>query len=94
RLGVMTAELTKLGASIKETEDGFVIEGAQALTGATVDGHDDHRLSMSLVVAGLAASGDTTVLDARCASDSFPGYAETMASLGADVSVKDLRVAL
>ena len=66
----------------------------QTLTGATVDGHDDHRLSMSLVVAGLAASGETTVLDARCASDSFPGYAETMASLGADVVVKDLRVAL
>jgi 3-phosphoshikimate 1-carboxyvinyltransferase len=94
RLAVMTAELSKLGAAINETEDGFVIEGAQQLSGATVDGHDDHRLSMSLVVAGLAARGETTVLDARCASDSFPGYAETMVSLGADVSVKDLRVTL
>ncbi len=91
RLAVMTAELTKLGASISETDDGFVIKGVQSLTGATVDGHDDHRLSMSLVVAGLVASGETTVLDARCASDSFPGYAETMASLGADVIVRDLR---
>ncbi len=92
RLAVMTAELTKLGAAITETEDGFVISGVQMLTGATVDGHDDHRLSMSLVVAGLAAGGTTTVLDAECAADSFPGYAETMASLGADVVVKDLRV--
>ncbi len=92
RLAVMTAELTKLGAQITETEDGFVITGAQSLAGTTVDGHDDHRLSMSLVVAGLVASGATTVLDARCAADSFPGYAETMASLGADVVVKDLRV--
>ena len=91
RLAVMTAELAKLGATITETEDGFVIDGVQALTGATVDGHDDHRLSMSLVVAGLNAAGTTTVLDARCASDSFPGYAETLASLGADVVVKDLR---
>ena len=49
---------------------------------------------MSLVVAGLAAGGETTVLDARCASDSFPGYAETMSSLGADVVIKDLRVAM
>ena len=55
RLAVMTAELTKLGAKITETADGFVIKGAQTLTGATVDGHDDHRLSMSLVVAGLVA---------------------------------------
>ncbi len=92
RLAVMTAELAKLGATITETEDGFVIDGVQVLTGATVDGHDDHRLSMSLVVAGLNAAGTTTVLDARCASDSFPGYAETLASLGADVVVKDLRV--
>ncbi len=92
RLAVMTAELTKLGALVSETADGFVIDGTQALAGATVDGHDDHRLSMSLVVAGLAAVGETTVMDARCAADSFPGYAETMASLGADVVVKDLRV--
>ncbi|MFN8562753.1 MAG: 3-phosphoshikimate 1-carboxyvinyltransferase [Anaerolineae bacterium] len=62
----------QIGAKIAETEDGFVIDGVQALTGATVDGHDDHRLSMSLVVAGLGARGETTVLDARCASDSFP----------------------
>lgn len=92
RLAVMTAELTKLGAKITETEDGFVIDGVQTLMGATVEGHDDHRLSMSLVVAGMAAKGETTVLDARCASDSFPGYADTMVSLGADVVVKDLRV--
>jgi len=92
RLAVMTAELTKLGANITETADGFVIKGAQTLTGATVDGHDDHRLSMSLVVAGLVAQGETTVLDAECAADSFPGYAETMGSLGADVIVRDLRV--
>jgi 3-phosphoshikimate 1-carboxyvinyltransferase len=92
RLAVMTAELVKLGAQITETEDGFIIDGAQALKATTVDGHDDHRLSMSLAVAGLVAEGSTTVLDAECAADSFPGYAETMTSLGADVVVKDLRV--
>jgi 3-phosphoshikimate 1-carboxyvinyltransferase len=92
RLAVMTAELVKLGAQITETEDGFIIDGAQVLKAATVDGHDDHRLSMSLAVAGLVAEGSTTVLDAECAADSFPGYAETMTSLGADVVVKDLRV--
>jgi 5-enolpyruvylshikimate-3-phosphate synthase len=55
-----------------------------------VDGRDDHRISMSLVVAGLGASGSTTVLDARCASDSFPGYAETMRLLNADVHVSPI----
>lgn len=88
RLAVMTIELTKMGAVIDETPDGFIIEGVQTLHGATVEGHDDHRISMSLVAAALAAEGESTVIDARCASDSFPGYAETLARLGAAVSVR------
>lgn len=90
RLAVMTTELAKLGAQIEETADGFRIKGAQKLNGTTVDGHDDHRIAMSLTIAGLMAKGETTVLDAECASDSFPGYAETLAKLGADVAVKAL----
>jgi 3-phosphoshikimate 1-carboxyvinyltransferase len=82
RLAVMTAELRKLGAEITETEDGFIIDGPQRLTGARVDGHDDHRVAMSMTIAGLAASGQTIVDDARCAGDSFPGFAETVARLG------------
>ncbi|MCC6612007.1 MAG: 3-phosphoshikimate 1-carboxyvinyltransferase [Anaerolineae bacterium] len=92
RLAVMTAELTKLGAQIEEQADGFMLVGPQTLHGAPVDGHDDHRIAMSLVVAGLCADGDTVVNDARCASDSFPGYAETLAKLGADVAVRAVEV--
>jgi 3-phosphoshikimate 1-carboxyvinyltransferase len=87
RLAVMTAELRKLGADITETKDGFAITGPQALTAGIVDGHDDHRIAMSLAVTGLVAEGQVTVLDARCAGDSFPGFAETLVSLGADVRV-------
>jgi 3-phosphoshikimate 1-carboxyvinyltransferase len=87
RLAVMKAELSKMGAKIAETEDGFSLTGPQNLKGATVYGCDDHRISMSLVVAGLAADGNTTVMDARCASDSFPGYTETLQRLGANVRV-------
>ena len=82
RLAVMTAELRKLGAEITETEDGFIIEGPQQLTGAQVDGHDDHRVAMSLTIAGLVAAEGTIVDDARCAGDSFPGFAGTLAHLG------------
>jgi 3-phosphoshikimate 1-carboxyvinyltransferase len=89
RLAVMAAELSKLGAQITETPDGFVIRGAQGLNGAVVDGHDDHRVAMSLTIAGMAAEGETTVMDARCAGDSFPGFVETLAGLGADTVVKN-----
>ncbi|MEO8610659.1 MAG: 3-phosphoshikimate 1-carboxyvinyltransferase [Chloroflexota bacterium] len=90
RISVMAAELAKLGAQITETPDGFIIRGPQKLKAATVEGHDDHRVSMSLSVAGLAADGETTILDARCAGDSFPGFAETLAGLGAIIAVKEL----
>ena len=90
RLKVMTGELSALGAAITETDDGFYLFGPQQLAGAKVDGRDDHRISMSLVVAGLGANGQTTVLDAECAADSFPGFADTLQRLGADVTIHEL----
>lgn len=83
RLAVMTAELQKLGAVITETDDGFIIDGGQTLQGATVDGHDDHRIAMSGALAGLIATGETVVRDAKCAGDSFPGFAEVLRQIGA-----------
>jgi 3-phosphoshikimate 1-carboxyvinyltransferase len=41
---------------------------------------------MSLVVAGLAAAGGNTVVsDAGCIDVSFPGFAELLGGLGADI---------
>ncbi len=82
RIAVMAQELRKLGADIEEYDDGFKISGNQALTGAVVDGHDDHRVAMSLTVAGLCAAEMTQVTDAACARDSFPGFVETLQTLG------------
>ena len=83
RIAVMAAELCKLGAVIEEREDGFRIVGPQVLSGGQVDGHDDHRIAMSLTVAGLSSAEGALVTDAACADDSFPGFAETLQRLGA-----------
>lgn len=85
RIAVMAAELRKLGAVITELDDGFVIEGPQRLMGAVVDGHDDHRVAMSMSVAGLVADEQTIVTDSACAGDSFPGFTQTLADLGAQL---------
>ncbi len=82
RLAVMSVELRRLGAEINETEDGFHIKGPQRLDGAVVDGHDDHRVAMSLIVAGLIADEQTVITDSKCAGDSFPGFVETLSDLG------------
>lgn len=89
RIAVTAGELRKLGVVITETDDGFRIMGPQRLTGAVVDSHDDHRIAMSMAVAGLIASGETTILDAGCAADSFPGFAATVRRIGGNVDEYD-----
>jgi 3-phosphoshikimate 1-carboxyvinyltransferase len=89
RIAVMAGELRKLGATVQELEDGFSMIGPQVLKGGVVDGHDDHRIAMSMVVAGLLAMGETIVEDAWCINDSFPGFVETLQTLGADVQWVD-----
>lgn len=89
RIAVMAAELRKLGAVIEEREDGFRVLGPQRLHGAHVEGHDDHRVAMSLAIAGMVAEGETIVHDARCARDSFPGFTATVAGLGGRIEAYD-----
>ena len=83
RLAVMAAALRQMGAKLEERADGFVMRGPQRLRGARLDSHDDHRIAMSLATAGLLAEGATLIDGADCARDSFPGFAATMAGLGA-----------
>ncbi|MFN8482506.1 MAG: 3-phosphoshikimate 1-carboxyvinyltransferase [Anaerolineae bacterium] len=87
RIATTAAELRRLGAAIDETPDGFVVHGPTALRGAEVSSHGDHRLAMALAVAGLAASGETTVADTECISDSFPNFVAVLRALGADIEV-------
>lgn len=85
RISVLAGELHKLGVEMSESPDGFSVAGPMRLFGGEVDSHDDHRLGMSLAVAGLITHGLTLVHDAGCIADSFPGFVEMMQSLGANM---------
>jgi 3-phosphoshikimate 1-carboxyvinyltransferase len=85
RIASLTLELRKLGAQIEERPDGFCIAGPTRLHGAVVDSHGDHRLAMSLAVAGLIADGDTTITHAEAYRESFPNFVELMRSLGGQI---------
>lgn len=74
RIASMASELLKMGAAIEELEDGLVIEGAEELQPASVDSHGDHRIAMSLAIAGLTAKGQTTISDTDCVNTSFPEF--------------------
>jgi UDP-N-acetylglucosamine 1-carboxyvinyltransferase len=53
-------ELARLGAKIRLDGDMAIIEGVGQLTGAQVMA-TDLRASVAMVIAGLAAEGETTV---------------------------------
>lgn len=89
RISMLAGELGKMGATVTEHGDGFSLTGPVQLRGTEVDSHGDHRLAMALAIAGLVADGSTTVRDAGCIADSFPGFVETMQHLGADMAWLD-----
>jgi 3-phosphoshikimate 1-carboxyvinyltransferase len=74
RIAAMAAELRKMGATVKELPDGMEITGMESLAGAVCESHGDHRIAMSLAVAGLAARGETVVRDTEWVETSFPGF--------------------
>lgn len=82
RIAALVRELRKMGAQIEEHSDGFTIAGPTPLHGARVSAHNDHRLAMSLAVAGLIARGETCIQGWGCVKDSFPRFEETLAQVG------------
>ena len=89
RIATTVEQLTRLGASIEATDDGMIIHGRGAgkgmLQGAECESHGDHRLAMSMAVAGLLADGETTVHGAADASVSYPEFWQDLDLLLQDV---------
>jgi len=81
RIATVASELSRLGAKIEPLPDGMVIYGGTHLSGTEVDSHLDHRLAMSLAIAGLIAKGETTINHARTAQVSYPAFWQTLEQL-------------
>lgn len=74
RITAMATELSKMGAKIRETDDGMVIDGPTKLQGTVVESYGDHRIAMSLAIAGLIADGKTVIKNAECIDISHPSF--------------------
>lgn len=81
RIATLSAELRKMGANIEELDDGMIITGPTKLKGATVKSHGDHRIAMSLAIAGLIADGETIIEESECISISYPTFERTLISI-------------
>lgn len=79
RLSVMATALASVGVQVEEGEDGLVIHGTggdllRGTANAPIATHLDHRIAMSLAVAGLASKDGVEVDDTRPIATSFPNF--------------------
>ena len=74
RLAVMARQLKLMGADIDEHSDGLTIRGGQLLRGTELDSETDHRVAMSLAIAGLMAEGDSRITRSEAAAVSYPTF--------------------
>ena len=81
----ISATVDWLGAAGVEAEardDGMAIVGSGRIAGGTYQSQDDHRIAMALGIAGMVADGPITIIDAGCASISYPEFWDELHSIG------------
>ena len=82
RIHAIVQELKKLGADITDTPDGFIVNGKTSLKGAVeVETYNDHRLAMSLYVAGLVCQKEIVIRNFDWVNISFPEFEQLMNKL-------------
>jgi 3-phosphoshikimate 1-carboxyvinyltransferase len=74
RINGVATGLRAMGARVEIDGDDLHIEGGTTLRGAATDSLNDHRLAMTFAIAGLVASGDTTIERPGSAAISYPGF--------------------
>jgi 3-phosphoshikimate 1-carboxyvinyltransferase len=79
RIGDLARELRKLGATVDEFEDGLRITPGP-LHGAAIETYNDHRMAMSLALAGLRIPG-VVINDPGCVAKTYPRFFEDFAKL-------------
>lgn len=82
RLSAVVTELGKLGVQVEEREAAMIIHGrgGEGVHGAEIETYEDHRMAMSLAVAGLRIPG-VKITGESCVGKSFPDFWQRFALL-------------
>jgi 3-phosphoshikimate 1-carboxyvinyltransferase len=82
RLVAIASQLGALGARIRVDGDELVVEGPTPLrSGGPLESFGDHRIAMTLKVAGLLAGSGQTIKGDECVGISFPNFEDTLRGL-------------
>ena len=88
RISAMAEGMRTLGIRVDESADGAVVHGGR-FCGGIVDSFGDHRVAMSLAIAGTVASDTVVVRDVEAVDTSFPGFVNCLAAIGAEISSEE-----
>ena len=82
RIAAMVSELKKIGANIEETPDGLIINGKSTLSGdAQIECYHDHRIAMSMYLAGLICKKPIQINEFQWVNISFPEFLQLINNL-------------
>ncbi len=84
RIAAMATALGAIGVAVEEFEDGLAITGSGGALlpgGAAIASQLDHRIAMSMAIAGLASHAAVTIDDVSPVATSFPTFFETLDAL-------------
>lgn len=85
RIAILAKELSKLGADVKEYEDGLDIR-VDKIKDAVLDAHDDHRLFMAFTIAGMLT--DNSIIEGLESVDvSYPNFIDDIRRLGVNIEL-------
>lgn len=83
RLSAMATALREVGVTLEETDDGLIIEGSHGEPlpgGGTIATHLDHRIAMSMAIAGLVSRKGVEIDSTEPIATSFPNFAALLAT--------------
>lgn len=82
RIAAIVTQLGALGARLWEEGDDLFIEGPTALKPqGSCDSYGDHRIAMTLAMAGVLCGQTLEVADAACAGVSYPDFYRDLEAL-------------
>ena len=84
RISEMHKALKAMHADVEERPDGLVVRKS-CLRGVRLDSRADHRMVMTMAVAGLVADGVTTISDVECVKKTFPDFLAQMRHIGCEM---------
>lgn len=87
RIAAMEEELAKFGGRVTSDETTVTVQGSKLCAPPVLFGHNDHRVVMSLAVAGLAAGVPTKIEGASAITKSWPDFFVVLQSVGATIEV-------